>query len=75
MTERFTRLLKWLKKHDYNGWQVFYCRNWTGDPTATVYDQDGIEVEMCNYYQYIEVLGLTKEEQDALCEWGECLVL
>lgn len=72
---RLMRLVDWLKDHNYNGWQVFYCRNRTGDPTGTVYSRDGIMVDRCNCYGYLEILGLTKEEQGTLCEWGECLAL
>ena len=70
---RLRHLIQWLRTKGYNGWQIFYRRNVVGDPTVTVYAQDGITVELCPYCEYLEILGLTEEEQRALCQEGEDL--
>ena len=34
----------------------------------TVYDEDGITVDWCYYYEYIEIFGLTEEEFEDLVD-------
>ena len=45
---------------------IFFCRNCAGDPMATIYDDNGIQVDICFYYEYFEVFGLTKDEERRL---------
>ena len=47
MTKRLGTLIEWFKKKNYDYWQVFYSRNWVGDPMETIYCQDGIQVDAC----------------------------
>lgn len=75
MTERLKKLIEWLKKKNYDNWQVFYSRNWVGDPMNHIYCQDGIQVDACYKWDYLEIFGLTKEEKDILCSKGEDLKL
>ena len=70
---RLRRLIQWLRTQGYNGWQIFYRRNVVGDPTVIVYKQDGVTVELCPDWEYLEILGLTEDEQQALCREGEDL--
>lgn len=74
-SRRIVYLIAWLKLNNYSGAQCFFHKNKDGDPTYTVYDRDGIVVRACGYLDYIEVLGLNKEEQDCLCREGEDLEL
>lgn len=41
---------------------IFNCRNWTGDPMVTVYDEAGLTIDICYYYSYFEVFGLSDED-------------
>lgn len=41
---------------------LFDCRNTAGDEMNTVYNQDGIQVDFCEYYDYLEIFGLNEEE-------------
>lgn len=41
---------------------VFDCRNIVGDPMETIYDEDGVRVEICRKQEYFEVFGLSNEE-------------
>jgi hypothetical protein len=48
--------------------QAFDCQNFAGDPMATVYEEDGITVDECYYYGYLEIFGLTDEEYRGLSD-------
>lgn len=79
-TDRLGKLKEVLRHEGLCGWQVFDCRGNAGDHTETVYDKDGIQVEVCPYYEYVEILGLSKEEFNSLihkdgrfCHLKECL--
>lgn len=43
-------------------------KNTAGDPMATVYEEDGITVDECCYYGYLEIFGLTDEEYQGLSD-------
>ena len=41
---------------------IFDCRGFMPDPMETVYDEDGLRIDVCFYYEYFEVFGLTDAE-------------
>ena len=41
---------------------IFDCRNIVGDPMETIYDEDGIIIDLCRNWGYFKVFGLTNEE-------------
>lgn len=41
---------------------LFDTRNIVGDPMETIYEKDGVSVDICRGYQYFEVFGLTDDE-------------
>ena len=41
---------------------IFDCRNIVGDPMETIYDEDGVRIDICRNWEYFEVFGLTDEE-------------
>ena len=41
---------------------IFNSQNWTGDDMYTIYSSDGLTIDICYYYQYFEVFGLSKDE-------------
>lgn len=41
---------------------LFDSRNTVGDPMTTVYDANGLVVDICYRYSYFEVFGLSAEE-------------
>ena len=65
---RFQRLVEFLRKSDFLGMQVFDSESLVGDCRDLVYDEDGIEVYVCYYYEYVEILGLSKDEFNQLVE-------
>lgn len=50
---------------------LFDSRNLIGDPMTTIYNHDGLTIDICYYYEYFEVFGLTKEEFKELCSFYE----
>lgn len=55
-------LIEFLKKEFPDGIQMFNTRNWIGDQMCTIYNEDGIVVDYCYGYEYIEVFGLSNKE-------------
>lgn len=41
---------------------IFDCRNIVGDPMETIYDEDGVRIELCRKREYFDVFGLTNKE-------------
>ena len=64
---KINKLKKFLQEN-YPNMQAFDSRNITGDSMITVYDKDGIIVDYCYYWNYIEIFGLTDEEFDSLLD-------
>ena len=56
--------MKKLKEflEDYKGWQIFFTRNTCGDYMETIYDEDGIQVDICYGWEYLEIFGLTNNQ-------------
>ena len=48
---------------------IFNTRNIAGDPMATLYEKDGLCIDICYGYEYFEVFGLTEEEFSELEEF------
>lgn len=45
---------------------IFNTRNLVGDHMETVYRKNGVTIDVCMYYSYLEVFGLTCDEFDEL---------
>lgn len=41
---------------------IFDCRNIVGDPMETIYDENGVRIELCRNWGYFEVFGLSEQE-------------
>ena len=67
-TKKLENLRQWIKENDIYGMQAFNTRNTVGDWMETVYQQDGVTVDYCNEYRYIEIFGLTDEEYQSLSD-------
>ena len=57
-----------MKDRFPDGVQAFDTRNIVGDRMVTIYYDGEIVVDYCPYYEYIEILGLTKEQFEKVCE-------
>ena len=60
--------MKKLKEflEDYKGWQIFFTRNTCGDYMETIYDEDGIQVDICYDWGYLRIFGLTNKQRREL---------
>lgn len=56
------KLIEFLKNEFPERIQMFDTRNIVGDRMVTIYDEDGITVDYCPDYDYIEIFGLTDEQ-------------
>lgn len=52
---------------------IFDCRNLVGDSMSTIYDEDGLQIDICYRYSYFEVFGLTDNEFAELEKYYEDL--
>lgn len=64
---KIDKLKKFLQEN-YPNEQAFNTKNIVGDSMVTVYNEDGIIVDYCYYYSYIEIFGLTEEEFEDLID-------
>ena len=65
MTERAQKALEWAKEHlgfaEICG-GIYNSRNTAGDGMQNIYAEDGVQIDFCYEYSYIEVFGLSTEE-------------
>lgn len=45
---------------------IFDTRNIVGDTMETLYNSDGLTIDICYFWMYFEVFGLTEEEFEIL---------
>jgi len=55
-------IIEFLDKEFPEGIDMYNTRNIEGDIMATIYDKDGIQIDHCDEYRYIEIFGLTIPE-------------
>ena len=53
---------------------LFFTPNWVGDPMSTIWEEDGVTIDICYYYKYFEVFGLTEEEENELLAFYNSLI-
>lgn len=54
---------KIIKEHiDIGGFGIFDTRNMVGDFMRTIFNEDGLTIDICDGWRYFEVFGLTDEE-------------
>ena len=52
---------------------IFNSRNIAGDMLVPIYEGNGVRIEICPYYEYFEVFGLTCEEFEKVKEYYDHL--
>lgn len=68
--DRINKIEKFLDENDLKGWQAFDSRNIVGDEMETIYQEDGVTIDICRFYGYLEIFGLSFEELNILAEDG-----
>ncbi len=53
---------------------MFFTPNWVGDPMSTIWEEDGVTIDICYRYEYFEVFGLTEEEENELLAFYNSLI-
>ena len=53
---------------------LFFNRNWAGDHMSTIWEEDGVTIDICYNYEYFEVFGLTEEEENELLAFYNSLI-
>lgn len=66
ISDRFYKLLNFLRNSNLLGMQVFNCESLVNDARECVYSENGIRVLVCYYWEYVEVLGISDEEFKAI---------
>lgn len=65
--------VKEIIKENYVFGGLFFTRNLVGDRMVTIYDEDGITVDICYGYEYFEVFGLNEKEEEELINYYNSL--
>jgi hypothetical protein len=50
---------------------IFNSRNFVGDPMLTIYDDGELNIDICYYWSYFEVFGLTENDFNLLKKYYE----
>jgi len=58
---KIEKLKKFLQEN-YPNIQAFNTRNIVGDDMENVYDEDNIQVDYCDHWDYIEIFGLNEKQ-------------
>lgn len=45
---------------------IFNSRNWVGDSMTTIYEGEGLSIDICYYYSYFEIFGLSDDDFEEL---------
>ena len=48
---------------------LFDCYSLLPDEYYVVYDEDGLEIRVCEQYEYVEVVGLSEYDFECLRKW------
>ena len=54
---------------------IFDSRNWAGDPMDTIYDEDGLTIDICYNYEYFEVFGLSDGKMMTKSKLSFCQII
>ena len=68
---RIEAVIDFLKNRFPYGIQIFTTRNILGDSIYPTYEEDGISIEYCPNWYYVEIFGLTSNEWQTLIQSGE----
>ena len=68
MSERIEKVRKFIGEKNLCETQTFRTRNTVGDLMETIYASDGIIIDFCEGWDYLEIFGLTDEEYRSLSD-------
>ena len=63
MSDKLEKAKKIIKENYESGkFGLFDSRNIVGDIMHTIYNENGLQIDICYGYQYFEVFGLSENE-------------
>ena len=71
---KLSKIKKFIQETYYDEWtgeftiQLFDSRNTVGDYMETVYEEDGVTIDYCPHYDYLEIFGLSDDEYWSLID-------
>lgn len=69
--ERISKVIEFLNEYfNEEKVQTFFTRNLVNDSMENIYSHNGIYIDYCAGWDYIEVFGLTEQEQLYLISQG-----
>lgn len=69
-SNRLDDVKKLIKEYiKYANCGMFFSRNTAGDIMETIYDKDGITIDICYFWSYFEIFGLDYDEQKEIKEY------
>ncbi len=68
---RIEAVVDFLKREFPDGIQMFSTRNVLGDSLYPIYEVDGVRIDFCPSWYYVEIFGLTRDEWESLVQCGE----
>lgn len=75
MENRVEKVKEIIKENIGNGCcGIYNCRDIMGDPKRTLYEDEDITVDICDYYSYFEILGLNNNEFKQVKEYYDSIV-
>ena len=69
---RIENLINFIKNNELEKKQTFFTRNIVGDYMENIYNEDGIIVDICRGWDYLEIFGLTTKEKENLRTILDC---
>lgn len=61
--DKLQEVIDFLSKQDYvPECGMFNCRNTVGDTMENIYDKDGVQIDACWGFDYLEIFGLDDTE-------------
>ena len=68
MMDKMQKLREFIKDYGLTGIQTFPVRSMIPGETILIYNEDGIKIFHSWYYEYIDIIGLTKDEFHSLAD-------
>ena len=65
---KMQKLREFIKAYGLTGIQTFPVQSLNPGETALVYNEDGVIIFHSWYYEYIDIIGLTKDEYQSLSD-------
>lgn len=69
---RKENVVNFLNARFPEGIQAFDTPNIVGDPVIEIYDFQGVYINWCQYWDYIDIIGITEEEYQYILDNTKC---